>query len=105
MMNRILHHFQSYNPHRSSTFGTRREVQFFHMDITIKTCLCHASSMNAANEELHQLFSFLFTSNQSWTDHPITYHLQLYYLLLATHHIYRVDELDLNIVAERVVRE
>lgn len=106
MMHCILHHFISYNPHHTSTFGIRHEIDFFDIEVTIMACPCHAASINTVNEELHELFSFLFTSNQSWTDHPMTYHLQLFYLLdNVSHHTYRVDAFHLNIVTQRVLRE
>ena len=104
-MDCILNHFVTYNPQHPSTFGLRHEVDFFHMDITIAACCCHPPSIHELNQDLHQLFSFLFTSNEpSSNEHPMTYHLQVYCLLNSvSRHTWRVDDFDLDIVAERVV--
>ena len=106
MMDCILNHFVTYNPHHPSTFGLRHEIDFFHMEISIRTCSCHPPSIHELNEDLHELFSFLFTSNEpSSNEHPMSYHLQVYCLLnsVSHHTTLRVDAFDLDIVAERVV--
>ena len=104
MMDCILNHFVTYNPHHPSTFGLRHEIDFFQMEITIRACSCHPPSIHELNEELHELFSFLFTSNEQFNEHPMTYHLQVSCLLNSvSHHTLRVDAFDLDIVSERVV--
>ena len=102
MMDCILNHFVTYNPHHPSGFGLRHEIDFFHMDISIRACCCHPPSIHELNEDLHELFSFLFIHEPN--EHSMSYHLQISCLLNSVScHALRVDAFDLDIVAERVI--